>query len=364
MSVEVRPVVSQWELETFLQLPRKIYENNPYWIPAHPMITRKRLLENCNPFFAHAHVLSFLAWEKGTAVARLSVIIDQNNPAIDTGFFGFFEAENNPPAVNKLFTQVPTWLKSQGKNRLLGPFTLSSNEEIGLLIEGFSTTPAIGLSYNPPYYEQLLTQSNLTKALDFFSYTWNFQPLPEKLIRVAERTESKGMIKISSLAHHSFRKGAVIFQYLYNQAMADNWYFSPLTLAEAKTLLRRISSYADQELLFLAYLDGNPVGFCFSFPDLNQILLQNSGIIPRGREWQNMITRLRLAILGVIPSARRRGVESILILKTLALAQRKGYLEINFSLIAENNTMVNRLIRKNLVDAQITAKYRVYELTI
>jgi len=365
MALTVKPVASEGELQVFLELPYRLYAANPCWVPPPPGTERWRLNPRKNPFFAHAAGCSFLAWRGREAVGRITAIVDSANPDQEAGTFGFFEVAEDREGAAALLAAAADWLRSRGRRQMLGPFTLSSNEETGLLTEGFSEIPPVGLGYNLPYYPRLLEECGLRKIKDYLAYSWDLQqPLPEKLVKVARYAHKKNRLQIKHFTLGGRDPEAEVFQYLYNSSMAGLWGFTPLSRREARAILRGLGQYADPELCLVGERKGEPVALCLSLPDINPVRQKHRGLLPRGRAWHKDVRRFRLAVLGVIPRARCRGLESPLLLTTLELAAAKGYQEASFSLILEDNIMMNRIIARLVPAARVTSRYRVYGLEL
>ena len=105
MALEIRPVASRGDLNTFVKLPWRLYRNEANWVP--PLLfERKRILDRSkNPFFQHAEAEYFLAWRDGRAVGRITAQVDRNFNEFqgnDWGMFGFFECEEDPEAASAL----------------------------------------------------------------------------------------------------------------------------------------------------------------------------------------------------------------------------------------------------------------------
>ena len=52
--------------------------------------------------------------------------------------------------------------------RARGPFSLSINDESGILVEGFDTPPTLLNPHNPRYYVDLVERAGFAKAMDMF----------------------------------------------------------------------------------------------------------------------------------------------------------------------------------------------------
>src|SRR5881392_203339 len=146
MPVEVRPVASRRELKAFMRLPWRLYRNEPNWVPPLLMDLRKRLDRERNPFFKHAEAEYFLAWRDGRAVGRITAHTDQHFNQFqrhDWGMFGFFECERDPEAASALLSSAEQWLRARGRDRMVGPMDFTTNDECGVLIEGYDLLPTI-----------------------------------------------------------------------------------------------------------------------------------------------------------------------------------------------------------------------------
>ena len=169
MSITVEPVRSGRELHAFVTLPWRLYRHDPQWIP--PLIgdTKKLFDPRHNPFFEHGDIRPYLARRDGRVVGRIAAIRNRNHEAFQgeaVGFFGFFECEDDPEAARALFDAVRAYQREQGLPRFLGPMNPSTNEECGLLVEGFDTPPVVMMTHALPYYGGLAEGCGLSPATD------------------------------------------------------------------------------------------------------------------------------------------------------------------------------------------------------
>ena len=172
-AIKITPVTSKRELNQFIKLPWKIYKNDPNWVP-HLLIERKKILnKEKNPFYRHTEMELFIAWKGNEPAGRIAAIKNDlhnkyNND--NAGFFGFFECIDDQKIANLLFEEAAKWLKSKNCGSMLGPANPSSNDDWGLLINGFDSPPRFMMPYNPEYYIRLIENSGLTKAKDLLAY--------------------------------------------------------------------------------------------------------------------------------------------------------------------------------------------------
>ena len=65
MALEIRPVASRRELGTFIELPWRLYRNEPLWVPPLKLERRLFLSRRMNAFFTHGDAEYFLARRDG-----------------------------------------------------------------------------------------------------------------------------------------------------------------------------------------------------------------------------------------------------------------------------------------------------------
>ena len=171
MALEVRPVASKRDLNAFIKLPWRLYRNEPCWVPP-LLLERKRFFDRSrNPFFKHAEAEYFLAWREGRVVGRISAHVDshfnefQHN---DWGMFGFFECEDDREAGAALLAEAERWLRNRDRGRMVGPMDFTTNDECGVLIDGYDRMPTILTGWHHRYYPRLIEAAGLTKAMDLY----------------------------------------------------------------------------------------------------------------------------------------------------------------------------------------------------
>lgn len=293
----------------------------------------------------------FLAWRGEEPVGRIAAIADARHRPGDEGFFGFFECENDPEAAGALLAAAARQLKAWGKKSMLGPISASTNEKVGILMEGFDTWPHPNLAYNPPYYRDLLTGCGLEKAMGLLSYLWTRDlPVPERMALLKERALRRRRVELHFPALDPRPEEAVILRDVYNESLQNNWGFVPLSFAEAKDILRWYRHSGQPELLLRLDVEGEPAGTCFLQPN------PRAGFNPS-------VPPLRAAVLGLRPKFRNQGLSAVLIDRAMELAQAKGYHRAEVSLIMENNVTVRRLVEHTL-GCPVLHRYEVYRTEV
>jgi GNAT superfamily N-acetyltransferase len=370
--VTIKTVSSKQELMQFIKLPWKIYQNDKYWVPPLIMDRKKILNKEKNPFFQHAEMEMFLAEKNGELVGRIAAIKNDLHNKIHnekTGHFGFFECIDDQEVANALFDTAKKWAKSKGLTKILGPASPSSNDEWGMLLEGFDDVPRLLMPYNPAYYLKLCEGYGFRKAKDLHAYKLENQKVcsSEKLKRIAEIARQRSGLEISQLNIKDFKGELEKVKYVYNKAWAPNWGFVPLTDAELDAMAEDLKPLAEPSLVLFGYINNELVGFALVMLDYNQIFKEMNGkLFPfnflKLKTKKKNITWSRVITLGVIPEFQKRGLDAVFYWEVVTRAHKIGIDLGEASWILEDNEMMNR--GANVMNGDLYKKYRLYEMDI
>jgi len=209
--MRIQLVDKRRDLERFIRLPASIYRDDPHWV--HPLLfeLRNRFCPKRNPFYEHADVACFLAERDGRVVGRISAQVcelAQASHGVGTGHFGFFECEDRVETARSLFQAAEGWLKHRGMTRLLGPFDLTINDQVGILVEGFDSPPYVMMGHHRPSYDALMTDVGLQKEMDVHAYFLDIsRPYTDRTKRIVDRASNDRRITIRPIDKTSFRAG-------------------------------------------------------------------------------------------------------------------------------------------------------------
>lgn len=350
--VVVRPVRTAADLRRFIALPYRLHRGDPNWVPRLRVEVKQALSRKKNPFFQHAEAEYFLAEVNSEAVGRIAAIHNwlHNEFHQDTaGFFGFFECRDDQAVANALFEAAAAWLKERGLTVMRGPTSFSTNDECGLLVEGFDTPPTILSPYNPPYYVHLVEEAGFQKAKDLFQYESTSPQIPERLIRGARLIAQRQQITLRSLNLRAFDQEVETVKALYNQAWEKNWGFVPLTDAEIDHLAAQLKPVVVPDLVVFAEKDGQAIGLGMALPDFNQALKVN----PSGRLFPGIlkvlwasrqIRRIRVLLLGLLKEYRRSGADVLMYQWIWEKGYALGYRWAEAGWVLEDNAPMNNAI--------------------
>ncbi|MGD8440591.1 MAG: N-acetyltransferase [Holophagae bacterium] len=374
--MNVKRVAGRSDLKHFVDLPFRLYRGDPIWVPPLKADVRKLLDPSRHPFYgggSDAEIELFLVRDGGRVDGRIAAILNHaHNRAHDenVAFFGFFETVRDPAVAEALFGAAEEWARDKGARAIRGPTNPSTNYECGLLVEGFERPPVLMMTYNPPWYEELIEGAGYAKAKDLYAY---LSPVHDdsltRLKKLAARTEKRNpglMTRSADLAH--FDREVAIIKELYNAAWEKNWGFVPVSDAEFDALAKELKNLVHPDLVRIAFIDDQPVAFILTVPDWNPVLKDLGG-----RPWRHpfkvvkhlLFTKaeslpgIRLILLGIREGYRNRGIESLLFANGIEVALNAGYEWCEYSWILEDNELTKRAVR--LMGGQRDKIYRIYE---
>jgi GNAT superfamily N-acetyltransferase len=370
MALEIRPVASRGDLNTFIKLPWRLYRNEPNWV-APLLLERKRLLDRSkNPFFRHAEAEYFLAWRDGRAVGRITAQVDRNFNEFqgnDWGMFGFFECDEDPEAATALLAAAEAWLRERGRDRMVGPMDFTTNDECGVLIEGYEQTPIILTPWTHRYYPALIEGAGLGKAMDLYMWEVRVQGRDQvhpAIWEMAAKVESEHKITVRSMRKRDLEAEIGRFLEVYNAAWEKNWGFVPLTEEEVRHYAKDLKPILDENWAFIAERDGETIGAALTLPDYNQVLHHLNGrLLPFGWAkalwYRRKIDRVRVFALGVKPEYQHTGVAAAFYERHFDSAERTPQSWAETGWILETNKPMNRAMEG--MGGKIVRRYRLYD---
>jgi len=372
MTLEITPVRGPRDLESFIRLPETLYKNDPTFVPMLRSSERKMLDPKRNPFYEHAEAEHFLARRDGRIVGRVSAIRNRAHEEIHrdkTGFFGYFDAEDDAEAARSLLATAEDWNRSRGLERILGPVNPSTNDPCGTLVEGFKWPPFVLMTGNPPYTPGLIEGAGYARAKDLLAY---FLPANEashdKVKKVAAAVKSRGDVMLREIDLSRFDEELALVMEIYNDAWSKNWGFVPMTAAEIRFTADDLKAVVLPELAYFAFLDGKVVGFSFALPDINQSMKRAKGrLFPFGWFWflkpvLRKIPVFRILALGVRKEHQQLGIGTLFYERYIDMALARGYRGAELSWVLEDNELMNRPLRH--MGARPYKKYRIYEKSL
>ncbi|WP_379537674.1 N-acetyltransferase [Novosphingobium tardum] len=298
--ITVAPVAGKADLDAFIDLPYRLYANDPHWVPPLRAEVRELLTPGKNPFFEHADVQLFLARRGGAVVGRISAHIDHLALAMPveqgmgpgTGNWGMLEAEDEASA-QALIARAEQWLREKGMHRVLAPLSLSIWDEPGLLVQGHDHSPMVMMGHHDPRYQAWIESRGYEKAKSLVTYDLEIvEGFPPLIQRIVASGEKNPRIVIRKVDTRKFDAEAATILHILNDAWSDNWGFVPITDSEIAYVGKKLRPLVNEDLIMIAELDGEPVAFMMTLPDVNQVIHKIRGkLFPFG--WARLLWWLR-----------------------------------------------------------------------
>jgi GNAT superfamily N-acetyltransferase len=375
----IQPVKTKADIKAFVELPYKLYANDPNWVPplrdeAYGLITPGE-----NPWFGHGEAQFFLALCGDKLVGRISAHLDhlalkqppEQGMGPGVGHWGLFEAES-PQIAAALLAAAEDWLRSKGMNRSQGPISLSIWEEPGLLIQGHDHPPTVMMGHDNAAYQAWIEGEGYGQIKDLYTYAIPIdQPFPPLVERIVQMGERSSKIVIRRVDKSRFNEEAALILSILNDAWSGNWGFVPITDAEIAFTGKKLKPLVFEDLIRVAEVDGEPVAFMMTLPDLNEKLIGYGGaLFPFN--WIKLlwwlrapkVRTMRVPLMGVVKKLQSTRMASQLAFMLVEYIRRDAVAKFGatrgeFGWVLEDNGPMRSV--GEAINGQINKVYRIYE---
>lgn len=334
-----------------------------------------------NPFFEHARVQLFLAKRGAAIVGRISAHIDElalTQPAEKgfgpgTGNWGALEAEDEGIA-QQLIATAEDWLRQQGMTRVVAPMNLSVWEEPGLLVLGHDHPPMVMMGHQNPKFQPWIEGAGYDLVKKLLTYdldvTKQFPPLIQRIVASGEKNPR---IKVREVSLKRFDQEAQLIVDILNDAWSDNWGFVPFTQSEIEYTAKKLRPLVRADLIRVAELDGEPVAFMMTLPDINGLFLDICGRTgkPSILGWIKLLLWLRkpknadmrVPLMGVVKRLQASRLASQLAFMMIEYIRRDAVAQYGAKrgeigwILEDNQGMV---AIADAIDSKVNKQYNVY----
>ena len=358
-------------LRQFLDLPHYIYADDPAWIAPLDFMKREQL-SDANHFFEHARWRGWVACRNGRPVGRITAQIDEMHlaqHADGAGYFGMLEAEDDPAIFAALLGAAEDWLRGEGMRQVRGPFNLHINEEVGLLVEGFSTPPFVLMGHARPWYGPAVEAQGYRGVKDLLAY--HVRPdfeAPRVMTRLAQRVSDR--VTVRPARRRQLVEDAAIMRDIFNDAWRDNWGFVPLAEKEWTETVTTLARLMPDDYIQIASCDGEPAAFIVALPNLNEAARDLGGrLLPFG--WAKLLWRLkvrhprtaRVPLMGVKQSFQHSRLGPTLAFIVIDAVRKalhaRGVTDVEMGWILEDNDGMRNIIET--IGGEAYKRYRIYQ---
>ncbi len=378
-NIIIRPVLTKADKKAFIDLPFRLYANDPNWVPPLKDEVYGLITPGKNPWFEHGEAELFLAERDGNIVGRISAHIDhlalkqppEQGMGPGCGNWGLFEAEDASVAA-ALVARAEDALRAKGMTRSMGPISLAMWDEPGLLVEGFKQPPVVMMGFNSPEYAEWVEAAGYAGVQDLLTFDLPIdKDLPELSNRIVAMGERSGRIHIRKVDKRRFDEEAALLLSILNDAWSDNWGFVPFTDAEIAYAGKKLKPIVYEDLIRVAEVDGEPVAFMMTIPDLNEKLKYFGGTL-WPFNWAKLlwwlrkpkVTTMRVPLMGVVKKLQSTRMASQLALMLVEYIRRDsvnkyGATRGDFGWVLASNGPMRSV--GEAVGGTVNKVYRIYE---
>lgn len=349
-------VADKKTVRAFLDFPKDLYKNDPNWIcpldnSVEAVFDRKQ-----NAFFTHGEAIRWIFKDdNNNIIGRAAAFINRKkafNFQQPTGGMGFFECINNKQAAFFIFDTCREWLKMKGMEAMDGPVNFGENDNFwGLLVEGF-IPPSFGMNYNYPYYKDFFEEygfrpyfEQVTNHLDLT------KPFPERFWKIADWVRQRPGYSFRHFSWEESEKFIEDFKQIYDDAWQFHENFTPINKEVLREQLKEMKIISEEEFIWFAYHEGEPIAFLVMIPDANQILRHFNGKIGLLGKlkflWlknHNVFSRTRITVMGIKPKYQKSGIESAIFWHMDKIMKvRPHYTEVELSWVGDFNPKMRQL---------------------
>jgi GNAT superfamily N-acetyltransferase len=349
---EVRPADKLLAKRIFVDLPFRLHGHDPSWVPPLRISVYDRLSAK-NPARAHQRWALWTAHRGGRAVGRIGACIDSlfnERQGEAWAWVGFFDCIDDPEVAGSLFDVALDWSRRHGAATAVGPANFTTNDELGLLVDGFGSPAALLTLENPPYYEALWVGAGWVQVMDLYGYQFRREStaLSERQRRGLDRLRERSKVTVRDMRADDYDAEVGRLFELYNAVWQHNWGFVPMPEAELRHLAKQFKQLINPRWAFALERDGEPVAVCVTIPDANQLMLKvRSGrLLPTG--WVRLLfgvkqlKKVRVIVLGVRPDVQNVGLGPLLYSEIVTRLYDDGVEEAEASWTLATNHRINK----------------------
>ncbi len=372
---QVRAIQTPADQELFLDIPKRVYANDPYWVePLRSGIAKYFAPDNT--FLGYGSLQQFIAVQQtdnnrvigvGRIVAAINQrLIDREGEPV--GLFGFFECVDQEAIAQALFQAAEDWLRARGMTKVRGPINLSTHNGCLMLVDGFDASPYLLMPYNPPYYPQFMERAGWQKAKDAYSYDCTGEPLPPEFKRGYQIAQKSGVkFRRLNVKGDAFQRDCDGLYQLFTMAFSNNYSSTPRTRDEFMEEAQELQSLVDPDIFWIAECKGEMIGFFMALPDYNMALKHVNGKlnwwgILKFLWFRRQVNRVRVIVICSLPDYIRKLVPLALVYLGMeggTSVKKRPYQRAELGYIYEDNYPSRKVTEA--AGGKIYKTYRIYE---
>jgi len=271
-----------------------------------------------------------------------------------------------------LLEAAAQWLRTKGMTRALGPISFAMWDEPGLLVQGHDQTPTVMMGHNSPLYAAWVEAAGYRGVQDLHNLTLRIDhDFPELTNRIVAMGEKNAKIRIRQVSKKRFDDEAALILGILNDAWSDNWGFVPFTDAEVVYAGKKLKPIVFEDLIMIAEVEGRPVAFMMTIPDLNERIKDFGGSLfpfnwARLLWWlrKPKVRTMRVPLMGVIKELQSTRLAGQLAFMMIEYIRRNavanyGATHGDFGWVLASNAAMASV--GEAVGGKLAKVYRIYE---
>ncbi len=375
IQTEVQIEMTDRPTPDFVALPYRLHRDAPYW-RAPLRMERKAQLGGKNPATKAITANFFVARRGAEPVGRIVAFTNAAHDAAHepgTAFFGYFETIDDTAVSDALLGAAKDWARGQGRTRLRGPAMWSVNEEVGLLVDGYETPPAVMMPFGQPHQLEAVERNGFEKAVDLYAYLADLSdgaPRGRLVESLRAKAAADPGLTWRTLDTSDFLGDVARARDIFNDAWSGNWGFIPFSEEQFVHMAKNMKPIMFKSGFQIGFIDGEPATFIWMIPDINEAANGLDGrLLPFG--WAKFLWRIkgkrvtqgRVPLMGLKRKFQkgRRGVALTTQICSDAFdaGQAQGFKTCELSWILEGNRSMTSIC--DLVGAERYKTYRMVE---
>jgi hypothetical protein len=361
-------------IKSFLELPVKINKGDDQWIRPLDKDIEAVFDKKKNKYFRHGECTRWLLFnDKQEVIGRVAAFINKKTAKTfdqPTGGMGFFECINDKEAAFLLFDTCKQWLKEREMEAMDGPINFGEKDRWwGLLVDGFYE-PVYCINYNQPYYRNLFEDYGFKTYYEQYYYMYIVdKPVPSRYGEKSDRIARDPAFTADHLHKKNIEKYTQDFLTVYNNSWGKHAGFKAMGIEQARSVMKSIAPIMDEDIIWFAYNNGNPIAFFIMLPEINQLFkhINNGklGWIEMARfawlRWRGKCRKMFAVVFGVVPEFQGKGVEGYVIMSAAKHVQPLNrYDKLEMTWIGDFNPKMIHLVESlgtEKTRTQITFRY-------
>ncbi len=362
--MKVRSLQTVNEFERYVRFAEEAYRGNPFWVPT-DLHHQTSLLAGNKEAGPHWTVQPFWVEREGQVLATVTAVVDElynRHWNERMGHLLFFEAmPDADAAVASLFQAACEWLRAQGCGAARLSFLYAW--QLPWTIDAYDAVPTLFHTYNPAYYHSYAKNAGFCTEHGVVQYQIAFTPeLAARYREMVARADAAG-VRLRSWDFSRLEEEGLVFAQLVNETFAGHWGSPQFSAAQMQGFAVAFRDVLPPDFLGFAEANGEPVGFVFALPDLNQALhrLRGKPVEENKDEFRRALTEIDhgvLQIIGVKLSQRGRGINLALAARSYLAMIERGYKTASYTVVLDDNWPSRRTAEK--LGGRVTRNFIIY----